>query len=485
MLYDIKDCKLKFFNTETRKKEILSIPENQTIRIYTCGPTVYDYAHIGNFRTYIFEDILRKTLQFFGIKVCQVMNITDVDDKTISGASQKKVSLKEYTDIYKEAFFKDIKTLKIEQAEYYPAATDHIPEMINMIQDLIDKGFAYIGSDGSVYYSIKKFPNYGRLSHLKSKDLKAGIRISNDNYDKENIGDFVIWKAYNPQRDGKIYWHSPFGKGRPGWHIECSAIALKFLGNMIDIHMGGVDNIFPHHENEIAQSEAHTNTKFVKLWLHAEHLIVNNKKMSKSLKNFYTLHDLINKGYIGDDIRYTLLQTHYKTQLNFALESLDAAKASRQRLNDFIFRLQNLSTSNNEEYADKINEGHANKILEKCYKEFAKSLANDLNISLALASIFDMIRKINSLMDKKIITKKETESALSVMKSFDKVLNIMDFKTGNNNTPQKLLDALEQRQNARKNKNWQLADDLRKFIYEEGYIIEDSKDGARLKAKTS
>ncbi|MFQ5729775.1 MAG: cysteine--tRNA ligase, partial [Waddliaceae bacterium] len=254
--FDIQTLPLKFYNTETRTKEVVKPYEDHRITLYTCGPTVYDYAHIGNYRTYVFEDLLRRTLKFFGVEVVQVMNITDVDDKTIRGAIKKNMSLDDYTQLYKDAFFEDLKTLNIESVEHYPVATDYIDEMIKMIEGLIDKGAAYQGGDGSVYYAISKFARYGCLSHLKMEDLKAGAseRVATDEYDKENIADFVLWKKYDPQRDGKIYWDSPFGPGRPGWHLECSAMAMKILGTTIDIHCGGVDNIFPHHENEIAQS---------------------------------------------------------------------------------------------------------------------------------------------------------------------------------------------------------------------------------------
>jgi cysteinyl-tRNA synthetase len=281
---------LKFFNTETGKKELFTPLKDPEVRMYTCGPTIYHFAHIGNFRTYIFEDILRRTLKFFGYQVTQVMNLTDVDDKTIRGATSANVSLCDFVQPYRQAFFEDIQTLGIEKVEHYPAATDYIKSMIGFIQNLMDKGFAYYGGDRSIYFSIEKSPRYGRLSHLNLEELKVGAgnerQASADEYEKENVGDFVLWKAYEPERDGPFYWESPFGKGRPGWHLECSTMAMELLGDSIDIHVGAVDNIFPHHENEIAQSEARSGQEFVKYWLHAEHLVVNHKKMSKSLGNF-------------------------------------------------------------------------------------------------------------------------------------------------------------------------------------------------------
>src|SRR3990167_5556261 len=333
---------LKLYNTETRKKEEIVPSDNDKIRIYTCGPTIYDYAHIGNFRTYIFEDLLRRTLEFFDFEVLQVMNITDIDDKTIKGALKKHQSLIEYTEPYRQAFFEDITSLNVEKAEYYPKATQYTAQMIEIIKNLIAKNYAYKGSDGSIYFSIEKFKKYGRLSHLDLASLKqnAQNRINSDEYEKENASDFVLWKSYDEKRDGNIFWESPFGKGRPGWHIECSAMAIKLLGPTIDIHCGGVDNVFPHHENEIAQSESFTGKVFVRHWVHVEHLLVDHKKMSKSLGNFFTLRDLLKKGYSGREVRYLLLSTHYRTQLNFTFAGLDAARASLQRIGDFINRLR-------------------------------------------------------------------------------------------------------------------------------------------------
>src|ERR1700733_7796432 len=277
-----------FYNTASREKEQFVPLDDNHVRMYTCGPTVYHFAHIGNFRTYVFEDLLRRTLKFFGYQVTQVVNLTDVDDKTIRGAVESNQSLLDFTQPYKDAFLVDIQTLGIERAEHYPAATDYIPHMIDFIQKLLDQGIAYRSKDKSIYYAIDKCPSYGRLSHLKLDELKVGAgdaRVATDEYEKENIGDFVLWKGYDPLRDGHIFWESPFGPGRPGWHLECSAMAMNLLGETIDIHAGAVDNIFPHHENEIAQSEAYSGKTFVRYWLHSEHLIVNNKKMSKSLGN--------------------------------------------------------------------------------------------------------------------------------------------------------------------------------------------------------
>lgn len=465
---------LKLYNTETRVKEEVKPSFGEAILMYTCGPTVYNFAHIGNFRTYVFEDLLRRSIQFFGMKIKQVMNLTDVDDKTIKGAIRDGVTLNEYTAPYIEAFFQDLKTVGIQRAEEYPAATDYIGDMIIIIERLVSKGAAYVGLDGSVYFKIDAFPSYGRLSHLPLCTLKAGAsnRVANDEYEKDQVSDFVLWKAYDPERDGAIFWESPFGKGRPGWHIECSAMAMKILGESIDIHVGGVDNMFPHHENEIAQSECFSEKQFVRHWLHAEHLLVDHKKMSKSLGNFYTVRDLLGKGYLGRQIRYMLLQTHYRTQLNFTLEGLDAAGSSVQRILDFVERLKNIQKE--EEF------GLAAPVMQKCLEGFKDSLGDDLNISQALSFLFDAIREINILCDAGKVSKKECLELLASMNHLDQVLGILSLEE-EDVIPPALLEALEKRNQARLDKNWALADECRDFIASQGYKIEDSPTGARLK----
>jgi cysteinyl-tRNA synthetase len=474
-LVDTNTIPLKFFNTEKRAKEVFKPMQDQHVRMYTCGPTVYHYAHIGNFRTYIFEDLLRRTLKFFGLKVTQVMNLTDVDDKTIKGAIAKNITLNEYTKPYIDAFFEDIKTLNIEPAEYYPAATEYLDDMIKMTQILLDKGVAYKGGDESIYFAIRRFPRYGCLSHLKLDELQIGAseRVASDEYDKDNAADFVLWKRYDPTRDGKIFWDSPFGPGRPGWHLECSAMAMKILGETVDIHCGGVDNMFPHHENEIAQSEACSGKPFVRLWMHAEHLIVDNKKMSKSLGNFFTLRDLLNKGYTGPQVRYMLLQTHYKTQLNFTFAGLESVHASLQRLNDFIQRLL--------DYQEGESQGLVEPIIDKAHQGFAHALADDLNISVALAEIFELVREVNALCDSHRMNRREAEQVLSFMRKVDGVLGVLSFEKQEEEIPQELQIALNNRMEARKNKDWTQSDALRDFIVSRGYIIEDTPKGARLK----
>jgi len=466
---------LHLYNTESREKEPLIPIQDNHVRMYTCGPTIYNYAHIGNFRTYTFEDILRRTIKYFGMKVTQTMNLTDIDDKTIMGAITHKLTLSEYTTPYREAFFDDLKTLNIEPAEHYPAATEYIDEMIHVIKDLINKGFAYQGGDKSIYYSIRKFPRYGCLSHFHIDELKVGAseRVEADEYDKDNVADFVLWKSYDPERDGKIFWESPFGPGRPGWHIECSAMAMKLLGPTIDIHVGGVDNMFPHHENEIAQSEAYSGKRFAKHWMHSEHLIVDNKKMSKSLGNFFTLRDLINKGFTGTQVRYMLLQTHYKTQLNFTFTGLDAVKHSLQRLQDFIQRLYEIKNTHDH--------GSIDSILKKADEGFSSALADDLNISSALAALFELVREVNSLCDAGQISQSEAQKVITLMVRFNSVLGVLSFENPADAIPKDLEEALERRNEARKQKNWALSDQMRDQIASRGYVIEDTPTGARLK----
>ncbi len=464
---------LVLYNTESRSKIAVTPSSGDTILLYTCGPTVYNYAHIGNFRTYVFEDLLRRSIKFFGMKVRQVMNLTDIDDKTIKGALAQKSSLAQYTKPYIDAFFEDLSALGIERAEHYPAATDYIADMICIIERLLEKSMAYVGEDGSVYFKISAFPKYGRLSHLHLSELKTGAsnRIG-DEYDKEEAADFVLWKAYSPERDGMIFWESPFGRGRPGWHIECSAMAMKILGESIDIHVGGVDNMFPHHENEIAQSEAFSGKTFVCHWLHAEHLLVDHKKMSKSLGNFYTLRDLLQRGYTGQQVRYILLQTHYRTQLNFTFAGLDAAAASLQRIVDCVERLQAIQKEGSY--------GEISLVMKKMEEGFKESLADDLNISAALSYLFEAIREINIICDAGKIGKEEAKVALEAIYRLDLVLGILSLQE-EEQIPQALQEALAKRQKARDEKNWAVADECRVFIASQGYKIEDSPKGARLK----
>ncbi|HRW58306.1 MAG TPA: cysteine--tRNA ligase [Chlamydiales bacterium] len=466
---------LSLYNTLTEKKE--KIEKKYKISLYTCGPTVYDYAHIGNFRSYVFEDVLKRVLFFLGQDVEQVMNITDVDDKTLKGAIARRCSLEEYTKPYIEAFFEDLKTLNILPADHYPKATDYISQMIKIIEKLLEKQVAYKGKDGSIYFSIRQFPNYGKLSHLHLEDLQQGAsnRIQNDEYDKENASDFVLWKAYDSSRDGEIYWESPFGLGRPGWHIECSAMALDILGDTIDIHCGGVDNIFPHHENEIAQSEAFTGKQFVKVWAHAKHLIVEGKKMSKSLGNFYTLRNLLDKGYTGQEVRYLLMQGHYRQQLNFTMEGLLAARNSLLRIKDFINRLEQVEE---ERFFHSVEKP----ILEASEK-FNAALCDDLNISSALASLFDLIHQVNKLIDEKRIGRMEAGMIIAFLKRVDTALGVLPLEKEKMEIPQEVLKALEDREQARRDRDFQLADEKRDFIVSQGYVIKDTAQGPQIQRR--
>jgi cysteinyl-tRNA synthetase len=471
-----EDLKLKVYNTETRTKEEITPLDGKMVRMYTCGPTVYDFAHIGNFRTYVFEDLLRRTIKFFGMKVFQVMNLTDVDDKTIKGAIAKKISLDDYTKPYIEAFFEDLNALNIEPAEAYPAATDYIQEMIIIIQRLLADGVAYHGTDGSVYFDIDRFPSYGRLSHLQLSELKCGAsqRVAADEYDKDHVCDFVLWKMYDTDRDGNIFWDSPFGPGRPGWHIECSAMAMQLLGETIDIHVGGVDNMFPHHENEIAQSEAFSSKRFVTHWMHAEHLLVDHKKMSKSLGNFYTLRDLLNRGYSGKAVRYMLLHAHYRTQLNFTFPGLDGAASAITRLSDFVLRLRALRGPAREEQS-------LGTLLRKTHTAFKAALADDLNISQALASLFDLVREVNVLCDAHQVSEEEADKVLELLAHFDTVLGVIPLESEELEVPLDLEEALTKRNKARAEKQWKVADEWRDVITARGYMIEDTPSGSRLK----
>lgn len=458
----------KFYNTLTADLQSFHPLSSPHVSLYTCGPTVYNYAHIGNFRTYIFEDLLKRSLQYFGYKVNHVMNITDIDDKTLKGAIENKVSLKDYTQPYTEAFLDDLKSLNILPADKLPKATDYIPQMIIMIQKLIDSQHAYQGPDGSIYFSISSFPSYGRLSNLENKTIQHGAsqRVMSDEYDKDNPSDFVLWKAYDNQRDGSIYWESPFGKGRPGWHIECSVMASEILGRSIDIHCGGIDNMFPHHENEIAQCEACYKQTFSQFWLHSQHLLVEGKKMSKSLGNFFTLRDLIQKGFNPRAVRFVLASGHYRMPLNFTFEGLDAAKAALSRIDSVIDRLKSCHEA----------EGHID--LSSSVLAFEEAMLNDLNMPLALSALFDMIRLVNAGLDNKQISKEESHRILEIFKRFDLICGFI-FHTSSQ-VPSFIIEMAERRLVAKKERNFKESDFLREEIKRQGYLIEDTPHGYRV-----
>jgi len=459
-----------FFNTLTRKKEKFTPLERGKVKIYTCGPTVYDFAHIGNFRTFIFQDLLRRWLEYRGFRVTQVMNITDVDDKTIRGARKQGVSLRQYTDYYMKAFFEDIEALNLEKAEHYPRATEHIPEMVSLIKRLLEKGYAYKGEDGSIYYDISKFKEYGKLSKLKIEELKPGARVKVDEYGKEEARDFALWKAWD-EEDGDVFWETEIGKGRPGWHIECSTMAMKYLGETIDIHSGGVDLIFPHHENEIAQSEAATGKEFARYWLHSEHLLVEGRRMAKSLGNFYTLRDLIAKGYDPKAIRFLLMATHYRQQLNFTFDGLEAAKNAVDRLKTFVHRLLEADGKGCGE--------EIKRLMADVQKLFGEAMDDDLNISVALAALFDFVREVNRLMDENMLSRKEAEEVYTLMMRFDKVLGVIGEAKVEEKLPKEAEELIRRREEARKARDWETADKIRAQLRAMGIIIEDTPQGVK------
>jgi cysteinyl-tRNA synthetase len=440
------------------------------VKLYTCGPTVYDYAHIGNFRAFLFEDLLKRWLVYRGFKVTHIMNLTDIDDKTIKGSQKQGIPLRQFTDFYAKAFFEDIKALNIEPADVYPRATDHIPEMITIIKTLMTKGIAYKGEDGSIYFSVCKFPDYGKLSHIKVDELKAGARVSQDEYAKEEAQDFALWKAWCPE-DGDVFWETELGKGRPGWHIECSAMSMKYLGETFDIHCGGVDNMFPHHENEIAQSEAATGKKFVNYWMHNEHLQVEGKKMSKRFGNFYTLRDLLAKGYDPISIRYLLMSTHYRQQFNFTFEGLEASKAAVERLRNFVRRLHEVEGT--------TATGKVATLTAKLEACFGGSMDDDLNIGIALSSLFDFVRDMNSLLDANLVSKAEAAEVGGVMMRIDSVLGVIGRVEVEEALPTDIDALVQKREAARKSKNWKEADAIRAQLKAIGIVLEDTAQGIR------
>jgi len=453
---------LKLYNTLTRKKEVFKPIKDKQVNMYSCGPTVYDYAHIGNFRAYIVADILKRYLRYKGYKVKHVMNITDVDDKTIKNSRKQNKSLKEYTEFYTKAFFEDITTLNIEKADIFPKATEHIKEMVSLVKSLLDKGIAYKSDDRSIYYDISKFKDYGKFAHIKTSDLKTGARVKQDEYEKDTANDFALWKGYDKE-DGDVFWKTDIGKGRPGWHIECSAMSMKYLGNHFDIHTGGVDLIFPHHQNEIAQSEGATGEAFVNYWVHNEHLLVENKKMSKSLGNFYTLRDILKKGYNPKAIRYLLMSTHYRQQLNFTFKGLEAAGNAVERLNNFIFNLNNIKEEKDNEKIKKL--------MQCVKKQFEEKMDDDLNISEALGVIFDFIRDIN----KEQISKNDAKKIKNLMFEFDNVLGVMEEQK--TDISKDIESLIKKREEARKKKDFETADKIRNQLKKQGIILEDSPNG--------
>ena len=507
---------LRLYNTLTRQVEEFHPLEGNTVRMYTCGPTVYDYAHIGNYRTFVFQDVLRRHLKYKGFELRHVVNLTDVDDNTIRNSQAVGMPLRDYTQKYIEAFFIDRELLNLDQPEYLVRATDHVPEMEKLIQKLLDGGFAY-PSEGSVYFKVAAFPRYGQLTRIDLSGVRAGARVDTDKYDKENARDFVLWKA---AKEGEPFWETPFGPGRPGWHIECSAMSMKYLGETFDIHSGGSDLIFPHHENEIAQSEAATGKPFVKFWVHSEHLIVNGEKMSKSLGNFYTLRDLIAKGYKPSAIRYLLMSVPYRKPLNFTFEGLHQAQQSIDRLRNFRFRLTREAFPAGENTALQAR-------AEEAREKWEAALDDNLNTAEALGAVFDLVRDGNTAMDQGDFRDGDRGAFLDTLERADRVFAVLDDTdhaklrkfgfiqdvsaqgasaeaavgaaevqvgegTGNGHSPSTLVatlsdEAIEafiaEREAARRKGDYARSDEIRTNLSNAGVILEDTKSGTRWKRK--
>jgi len=458
---------IKFYDTRNKRLTEFQPLTPGLVKMYTCGPTVYADAHIGNFRTYVFEDVLRRTLKYFGFQVTQVMNLTDVEDKTIRESRAAGIPLNQHTAPFIAGFFDDLDTLGIERAEVYPAATQHIGEMIALIQSLIDKGYAYL-ADGNVYYSVEKFSRYGELSGKKLTHLRRGVRIDADEYDeKEDFRDFALWKGWSVE-DGDVWWDSPWGKGRPGWHIECSAMSMKYLGPDFDIHTGGVDNIFPHHENEIAQSVAGTGCGFARYWLHSAHLIVNGEKMSKSLGNYFTLKQLVAKGLSPRTIRYVLLTVHYRQQLNFSDDAVSAANSSLERLDT-------LRTAFDEAKGEGTVRPELTAAIEESRLKFRESLADDLNISGAMAALFGLVSSVHRIAQAQPLNGSEGEAGMNYWKSVDRVLALLIPKQAK--LPLQIELLVKQRLAARRAKQWATSDQIRDQVTSLGYQLEDGAQG--------
>ncbi len=458
--------KLRLYNTLNRQLEDFEPIESGRASLYTCGPTIYDYPHIGNYRTFLFEDVLRRTLRLFGYRVTQVQNLTDVDDRTIQRANEKGISLREFTDHFATAFFDDLKTLGVEPAEHYPRATEYVPEMVEIIKRLEAEGHTY-RSEGSIYYRISTFPAYGKLSGIKPEMNLAGARIDVDDYEKDDARDFVLWKA---PKEGEPVWETDLGPGRPGWHIECSAMAMALLGETFDIHCGGVDNIFPHHENEIAQSEGATGCEFARFWLHAEHLVVEGEKMAKRVGNFFTLRDLVDKGFDPMVVRYLLISVPYRQRLNFTFDGLHAAEQAIDRIANTLRRLENTPAAEGDGDLRQaaVDEFHA---------DFRAALGDDLNTARALAALHTMLRLVNTALDGGGINEAGRGAVEAAFAEADSVLGIFPID-GSGAGADAAIDALiEERTAARGSRDFARADAIRDELAAKGIVLEDTPHG--------
>ena len=466
---------MQVYNSLSRSKEELRTIEPGHVKLYTCGPTVYNFAHIGNFRAYTFEDVLRRALLFNGFRVTQVMNLTDVDDKTIRGSLAAGVPLKSFTQPYIQAFFDDLKTLNIQPAEHYPAATDHIAEMIALVAKLFERGLAYTSEDGSVYFSVGKLQGYGKLAHLDRENLRAGARVAQDEYEKESYGDFALWKGWDAS-DGDVVWESPWGRGRPGWHLECSAMSMRYLGETFDLHTGGIDNLFPHHENEIAQAEGATGKPFVTYWMHCAHLRVNGEKMSKSLGNFFTLRDLVDKGWSGREIRTVLINGHYRQALNFTFDALDAARAALARVDECVDAL-------GERAAGAAPAVDVPAWAAEARDAFAAAVNDDLNMPEAFAALFALVRGSNSALRAGALAATDAAALLALADRMDSVLGVIRFGRADRAeaVPAAVTALAEARAAARAAKDWAESDRLRDELATKGWEVRDSKEGQKLK----
>ena len=482
---------LKLFNTLSRSiQEFAPLdPADKKAGMYCCGPTVYDFAHIGNWRTFVFGDLVRRTLEFKGYAVTHVMNITDVEDKIIKRVRENKTSLREFTGKYEAAFLEDLKTLNCLLPHHTPHATEHIADIIALIEKLIARGIAYKAADGSVYFSIEKYRgcdcNYGQLLKLNFDEMRAGERVKSDEYAKESVADFALWKARVPE-DGDVFWKSEsLGEGRPGWHIECSAMSMKVLGESFDLHLGGEDLIFPHHEDEIAQSEGATGKPFVKHWLHGAHLLVEGKKMSKSLGNFFTLRDLLAKGFTGREIRYLLLTAHYRETFNFTLDGLHGTRTALARIDECLGKLREAAGAPNSDSArtgpqkTQQHAGSETGAPNDLVARFTAALDDDLNISAAWAAVFEWVRETNRRLAENSLGATDAASALAAWEKVDSVLGI-GTKSGAE-IPAEILALAEARTAAKKAKDFKRADAIRNDLKAKGWVIEDTAKGPKLK----